>query len=192
MKIDWKQVCMEILGAIAFCAFWWVLLTFQGCNTQKCVPEKVEVHDTIVRIDSVYKTSTRDSIVYRDRHDSTYIKEKDSMALRSAGDTIYVVQYRTRYEYIYRTLKDQQTKTESEVQSSKSNAKDKSTKQEVIVKTERYIPKFYKFTMWIFWIIVAYIVLRLAWWVCGKIPATKPYVLMVEQFFKNFRIWQQN
>lgn len=142
---------MEILGAIAFCAFWWVLLTFQGCKTQ-CVPERYEIHDTIIRVDSVYKTHTRDSIVYRDRQDSTYIREKDSMAMRTAGDTIYVVQYRTREVYKYQKQQDQQTKTENKVQDSKSKAKEKSAEQEVIVKTERYIPPFYTFTMWYFWI----------------------------------------
>ena len=168
-----------VIGVISF-----LLFGLSGCASQKCVPELIETHDTIVRVDSFISERVRDSIVYRDRQDSTYIYEKDSVSERQRGDTIYVTKWKVLYKYIYQSQTNSQQTSSNHTQASSSSDKEKATGQQTIVKTERYIPSFYKFTMWFFWIIVVLILLRVAWYVLDKIPATHPYIAAIKTLLR--------
>ena len=161
----------------------WVLFSMCGCKSQ-CVPELIETHDTIVRVDSFISERVRDSIVYRDRQDSTYIYEKDSVSERQRGDTIYVTKWKVLYKYIYQSQTNSQQTSSNHTQATSSSDKEKATGQQTIVRTERYIPSFYKFTMWFFWIIVVLILLRVAWYVLDKIPATHPYIAAIRTLLR--------
>ena len=155
----------------------WVLFGMCGCKSQ-CVPELIETHDTIVRVDSFISERVRDSIVYRDRQDSTYIYEKDSVSERQRGDTIYVTKWKVLYKYIYQSQTNSQQTSSNHTQASSSSDKEKATGQQTIVKTERYIPDFY---LWVTWCSIAWLIVRLVWCILGWIPQTSPWRNMVQK-----------
>lgn len=154
-----------VIGVISF-----LLFGLSGCVSQKCVPELIETHDTIVRVDSFISERVRDSIVYRDRQDSTYIYEKDSVSERQRGDTIYVTKWKVLYKYIYQSQTNSQQTSSNHTQASSSSDKEKTSSNEVKVKTERYIPKFY---LWVTWCSIAWLIVRLVWCILGWIPQTR-------------------
>ena len=147
----------------------WILFSMAGCKSQ-CVPELIETHDTIVRVDSFISERVRDSIVYRDRQDSTYIYEKDSVSERQRGDTIYVTKWKVLYKYIYQSQTNSQQTSSNHTQATNSSDKEKTSEKELDVKTVRYIPKFY---LWVTWSAIAWLIVRLAWCILGWIPQTR-------------------
>ena len=171
-------VMVQGLGAIIIL---WLCLHLVGCKTT-CVPERIEVHDTVIHTDSFYVDRVRDSIVYRDRKDSTYIYEKDSTSERQRGDTIYLTRWKVKYMYVYRERTDSVATAEQIDSTAVSNHQQTSNREQVIVKTERYIPGFYRFTMWLFWIVVVLLLMKLAVWIMEKIPATAPYIAIIRKF----------
>lgn len=161
----------DLFAAIVVATLLFLCATCAGCSTTKCIPEKVEVHDTVVHHDSVYVERVRDSIVFRDRKDSTYVYEKDSVSERQRGDTVYITKWRVKYQYIVQKS-DAQTITSTKHESvSEKEDKEKSSSAQVHVKRERYVPNFYKLTMWFFWIVIAVLVGWLVWWLADYIPA---------------------
>lgn len=159
-----------------------ILLGCTSCSTTKCIPERVEVHDTLTRTDTQYVYRFEERIVYRDHKDSTHIYEKDSTSERQRGDTIYITRWKVKYQYVYKATTDSAAAKSLAVDKSKTEQKHTQTQQEVIVKTERYIPGFYKFTMWAFWIAVVLLLIKVAAWVMEKIPATAPYIALIRKF----------
>ena len=155
-----------------------------SCSTTKCIPERVEVHDTVVHTDTTYIYRFHDSIVYRDRQDSTYLYEKDSTSEKQRGDTIYVTKWKVKYQYVYKASTDNTNVKTENTDISKTEDKEKKAEKEVIVKTERYIPGFYKFTMWLFWIVVVVLVVWFVWWLADYIPVLKPYKQAIKGFLK--------
>ena len=121
----------EYLTLMFFC----VMAT--SCRTQDCVPQIEYVK--------------QDSIITRIKIDSVSVREKDSVFIDRAGDTIYLM----RYKYVYKDrIKNKvdtiyQDKVREIVQTQRI--------------TERYTPPFYRFTMWFFWIVVVLIVLWVGW-----------------------------
>ena len=176
---DPKHGCLAVIIAI-LCTVAMCLL-FSGCKTT-CIPERIEVHDTVIHTDSFYVDRVRDSIVYRDHKDSTYIYEKDSTSERQRGDTIYLTRWKVKYMYVYRERTDSVATAEKIDSTAVSNHQQTSNREQVIVKTERYIPGFYRFTMWLFWIVVVLLLLKLAVWIMEKIPATAPYIAIIRKF----------
>lgn len=161
-----------------------ILLGFTSCSTTKCMPERVEVHDTLTRTDTQYVYRFEERIVYRDHKDSTHIYEKDSTSERQRGDTIYITRWKVKYQYVYKATTDSAAAKSEAVDKSKTEQKHTQTQQEDIVKTERYIPGFYKFTMWLFWIVVVVLVVWFVWWLADYIPVLKPYKQAIRLFFK--------
>lgn len=161
----------------------WVLFSMCGCKSQ-CVPELIETHDTIVRVDSFISERVRDSIVYREREDSIYERVRDSISVRQKGDTVWVEKYHESEKFKGSSKTTNETTNKATAEKSKSSDKEKATGQQTIVRTERYIPDFYKFTMWFFWIIVVLILLRVAWYVLDKIPATHPYIAAIKTLLR--------
>ena len=152
-------------------------LAFPSCKTQ-CVPELIETHDTIVRVDSFISERVRDSIVYRDRQDSTYIYEKDSVSEKQKGDTVYVTKWKVLYKYIYQSQTNSQQTSSNHTQATSSSDKEKTSSNEVKVRTERYIPDFY---LWVTWCSIAWLIVRLVWCILGWIPQTSPWRNMVQK-----------
>ena len=58
------------------------------------------------------------------------------------------------------------------------------SREQVVIEQVRYVPKYYKFTSWVFWIIVAILLLLATFKICDKIPATKVYTTAIKAFFK--------
>lgn len=155
----------------------WVLFSLVGCKTQ-CVPETLEVHDTIVRIDSVYKERVRDSIVYKEREDSIYERVRDSISVRQKGDTVWVEKYHESEKFKGSSKTTNKATNKATTEKAKSSDKQKKQEKEVIVKETRYIPKFYKVVTWT---AIAWLLIRIAWCVLGWIPQTSPWRNMVQR-----------
>lgn len=98
------------------------------------------------------QTITRDSLVTRYLHDSVYLYERDSIFVQQRADTVYLTKYTTRYKDVLRVQHDTIVDTRHEVQ----------------VQRERYVPKYYSVVSWGFWIFVALLLLRIAWWALKK------------------------
>ena len=175
--LRWLMVATLIVWAM-------ICLGLTGCNTTKCIPERVEVHDTLVRTDTQYVYRLEERIVYRDRKDSTHIYEKDSTSEKQRGDTIYITRWKVKYQYVYKATTDSAASKTEAADKSKTEQKQTQKQQEVIVKTERYIPGFYKFTMWLFWVVVVVLLIWFVWWLSDYVPVLKPYKQAIRLFFK--------
>ena len=150
-------------------------LCFPSCKSQ-CVPELIETHDTIVRVDSFISERVRDSIVYKEREDSIYERVRDSISVRQKGDTVWVEKYHESEKFKGSSKTTNETTNKATAEKSKSSDKEKATGQQTIVKTERYIPDFY---LWVTWCSIAWLIVRLVWCILGWIPQTSPWRNMV-------------
>lgn len=100
----------------------------------------------------VPETVVRDSIRVQHVLDSVYLYERDSIFVESRRDTVWVERWRTRYKDAVRVERDTVRDVRTEVQ----------------VQQVRYVPNYYKFTSLAFWIIIALVLVRVAWWVAKK------------------------
>lgn len=182
MKQETKEL-LNVAGIVLVVGVLFILLCLQGCSP-KCYPERVEVHDTILKTDSFYLEKVRDSIVYRWREDSTREYVRDSVSVRQKGDTIFIEKYHYSDKYKGASSTTEQSTSSSIKQDEKSADKQSKSETQVIVKKERYTPAFYVWGAWWLGITIALIVLRVAVWVCSKIPATKMYAEMVQSFVR--------
>jgi hypothetical protein len=155
----------------------WVALSMCSCKTQ-CVPELIETHDTIVRVDSFISERVRDSIVYKEREDSIYERVKDSISVRQKGDTVWVEKYHESEKFKGSSKTTSETTNKASTETATSSDKQKASGKQVIVKTERYIPDFY---LWVTWCSIAWIVVRLVWCVLGWVPQTSPWRNIVQK-----------
>lgn len=154
-----------VIGVISF-----LLFGLSGCASQKCVPELIETHDTIVRVDSFISERVRDSIVYKEREDSIYERVRDSISVRQKGDTVWVEKYHESEKFKGSSKTTNETTNKATAEKSKSSDKEKTSSNEVKVKTERYIPKFY---LCVTWCSIAWLIVRLVWCILGWIPQTR-------------------
>lgn len=98
----------------------------------------------------------RDSIRVEQRLDSVYFYEKDSFYIDRwrSNDTVYLTNERWSIRY-----KDKLVEIHDTINNNSEVVK---------VQRERYVPGYYKFCSWAFWIIVALVIIRLAWWFVKK------------------------
>ena len=145
MKKEEQQIISEyrspsgcLFGAMVFAVIVTLLfaLLICSCSTTKCLPEKIiERHD---------------SIITKTQRDSVYVYERDSVLVDRGGDTVYVTRWKVRY-------RDHMTNKVDTIYRDR-------LKNVVEVRTERYIPQYYKFCSWAFWIVLVLVLLRVAWW----------------------------
>lgn len=100
----------------------------------------------------VPETITRDSVRVEYKLDSIYLYERDSIFVHEKRDTVFVERWKTRYKDVLKIQRDTVIDTKTEVQ----------------VQEVRYVPRYYRFTSWAFWIVVAILLIRLAWWIAKK------------------------
>lgn len=100
----------------------------------------------------VPETVVRDSIRVQHVLDSVYLYERDSVFVHAKADTVWVERWRTRYKDVLRVERDTVMDVRNEVQ----------------VQQVRYVPRYYRFTSWAFWIVVAIVLVRVAWLVAKK------------------------
>ncbi|MGN1240096.1 MAG: hypothetical protein ACI4TV_04400 [Paludibacteraceae bacterium] len=101
----------------------------------------------------VAETVVRDSVRVQHVLDSVYLYERDSIFVHAKRDTVWVERWRTRYKDAVRVERDTVRDVHFE------------TKVEQV----RYVPRYYKFTSWALWIVVALVLVRVAWWVAKTI-----------------------
>lgn len=97
-------------------------------------------------------TVARDSVRVQHVLDSVYLYERDSIFVHAKKDTVWVERWKTRYKDVLKIQRDTVIDTKTEVQ----------------VQQVRYVPKYYRFCSWAFWIVVAILLIRLAWWVAKE------------------------
>lgn len=97
-------------------------------------------------------TITRDSVRVEYKLDSVYLYERDSIFVHANKDTVFVERWKTRYKDVLKIQHDTVIDAKTEVQ----------------VQEVRYVPKYYRFTSWAFWIVVAILLIRIAWWIAKK------------------------
>lgn len=98
------------------------------------------------------ETITRDSVRVEYKLDSVYLYERDSIFVHEKRDTVFVERWKTRYKDVMKIQRDTVIDTKTEVQ----------------VQQVRYVPKYYRFTSLAFWIVVAILLIRLAWLIAKK------------------------
>lgn len=100
----------------------------------------------------VPETVVRDSVRVQHVLDSVYLYERDSVFVHAKRDTVWVERWKTRYKDAVRVERDTVRDVRTETQ----------------VEQVRYVPKYYRFTSWAFWIVVAVVLVRVAWWLAKK------------------------
>lgn len=175
----------NVLGAIAIVVLILLLIFMPSCKTQ-CVPEMIEVHDTIRHTDSIYVERVRDSVVYKDRQDSTYIYERDSVSEKERNDTIFITRYKTLYKYILQAHSEQTATSNQVTDSEQSTHSANHVSDEVVVKTERYVPGFYKFTLFWFLVTLVLIAMGILWWLADYIPQLA-WIKKIAKLFNIFK-----
>ena len=139
----------------------WLCLHLVGCRT---IQQQTAVHN-------------RDSVRIEVRLDSIYVYEHDSIYRDrwKNGDTVFVQveKWKTRYRDKLREVHD-------------TIAVVKTDSIPYAVEVIKQVPVrngYTRFTSWFFWIIVVLVLARIAFWVCDKIPATKPYTSIIKGLF---------
>ena len=116
-------------------------LLFSGCKAAKCIPTTEYI--------------TRDSIVVQHHTDSVRVIDRDSVFVREKGDTVFVsvTKWRVRDHIVNHTdtvYKDREhTVVQTEVQ--------------------EVVPGYYKSTSAGFWVLLAILVLLIAWGIFEKV-----------------------
>ena len=98
------------------------------------------------------ETITRDSVRVEYKLDSVYLYERDSIFVHEKRDTVFIERWKTLYKDVLKIQRDTVIDTKTEVQ----------------VQRVRYVPKYYRFTSLAFWIVVAILLIRLAWLIAKK------------------------
>ena len=141
-----------------------VLLLITGCKPIQpvIVPQVHSENNNSMRDnrniarDSVY---TRDSIYVLIRHDTTYIYK----------DVI-------RYKYYI--------KIDSVLQLDSVHIIDSIPYPVEVIKPVPVKNGYTRFTSWFFWIVTILLLCIVAFWICDKIPATKPYTSAIKMLFR--------
>lgn len=116
-------------------------LLFSGCKTTKCIPTTEYI--------------TRDSIIVKHNTDSVRVIDRDSVFVREKGDTVFVsvTKWRVRDHIVNHTdtvYKDSEhTVVQTEVQ--------------------EVVPGYYKSTSAGFWVLLAILVVLIAWGIFKKV-----------------------
>lgn len=100
----------------------------------------------------IQETITIDSVRVEYKLDSVYLYERDSIFVHEKRDTVFIERWKTRYKDVLKIQMDTVIDTKTDVQ----------------VQEVRYVPRYYRFTSWAFWIVVAILLIRLAWWIAKK------------------------
>ena len=98
------------------------------------------------------ETITRDSVRVEYKLDSVYLYERDSIFVHEKRDTVFIERWKTRYKDVLKIQRDTVIDTKTDVQ----------------VQEVRYVPRYYRFTSLAFWIVVAILLIRIAWWIAKK------------------------
>ena len=98
----------------------------------------------------IQETITRDSVRVEYKLDSVYLYERDSIFVHAKKDTVFIERWKTRYKDVLKIQRDTVIDTKTEVQQ------------------VRYVPKYYRFCSLAFWIVVAVMLIRIAWWIAKK------------------------
>lgn len=100
----------------------------------------------------IQETIIIDSVRVEYKLDSVYLYERDSIFVHEKRDTVFIERWKTRYKDVLKIQRDTVIDTKTDVQ----------------VQEVRYVPRYYRFTSWAFWIVVAILLIRLAWWIAKK------------------------
>lgn len=151
-----------MVGAIALTVV--LCLLFPGCRS---LPPAVapEVHNSYnghdrdhssVRGDSIH---IRDSIIYRWKHDTLMVDR-------------WHTEYRDRWRHDTLMLKDS------------IHVNDSVPYPVYVEKPVPYKSGYTRFTSWFFWIVLIVVLALVAFRICDKVPATKPYTTAIKAFFR--------
>ncbi len=132
-----------------------IVAVLAGCKTKTVVV-------TEYRDRQVHDTTLLVDSVWRDRWHTEYLRG-DTVFVR---DSVFVDRYKYRDKVVEVVQRD-------------------SVPYEVVVEVEKRVRNGYdKFVSGWFWASVIILLLIVAFWVCDKIPATKPYTAMIRGLFK--------
>lgn len=118
-----------------------IILLFLSLFLGSCCPRTIS--------SSEHRDSIRIEYRYQDRIEKDTVYSRDSIYVREKGDTIYI--YKDRYKYVDRFVRDT-------IYVADTLYKDVFIKE---VKQVRYVPKFYKYCMWIAFIFAGYVLIKL-------------------------------
>lgn len=137
-----------------------LLLTLAAILLSGCKTKTIVV--TEYRDRQIHDTTLKVDSVWRDRWHTEYLRG-DTIFIR---DSVYVDRYKYRDKVVEVVQKD-------------------SVPYEVIVEVEKRVRNGYdRFVSGWFWATAILLLLIVAFWVCDKIPATKPYTTIVKGWFK--------
>lgn len=151
-----KQQNSAIVAAwVAMLLLTLAAILLSGCKTKTIVV-------TEYRDRQVHDTTLLVDSVWRDRWHTEYLRG-DTIFIR---DSVFVDRYKYRDKVVEVVQRD-------------------SVPYEVVVEVEKRVRNGYdKFVSGWFWATAILLLLIVAFWICDKIPATKPYTTIVKGWFK--------
>ena len=159
MKFNWNAIVYCAVQGIGIIIILWLCLHLGGCKT---IQQQTAVHN-------------RDSVRVEVRLDSIYIYEHDSIYRDrwKNGDTVFVTveKWKTRYRDKLREVHD-------------TIAIVKTDSVTTVVSVPRPRTGYDRFCSGFFWTVAVILLLLAAFWVCDRIPATKPYTSIIKGIFK--------
>jgi hypothetical protein len=139
-------------------------LVFHGCRS---LPPAVapEVHNNYNGHDRDHSSARGDSVIIR-----------DSIVYRWKHDTLFVdrwhTEFRDRWRHDTLTLKDS------------IHVQDSVPYPVYVDRPVPYKSGYTRFTSWFFWIVLIVVLALVAFRICDKVPATKPYTTAIKAFFR--------
>ena len=159
MKFNWKALAYCAVQGIGIIIILWLCLHLVGCKT---IQQQTAVHNC-------------DSVRIEVRLDSIYIYEHDSIYRDRwrQGDTVFVQveKWRTRYRDKLREVHD-------------TIAIVKTDSVTTVVTVPRPRTGYDRFCSGFFWTVAVILLLLAAFWICDRIPATKPYTTAIKMFLR--------
>ena len=191
MKRDAIIYCLvQIAG---FIALFWFCISVAGCKTVQ-VSEKVNVRDSVaIRYQDSTRWNIRDSVHIIEQH--VTIKDSTGLTIQfgegggtynaktgEATNVAGVHQTDTNHEQRdstahYRNLAADYAHTADSIANRYNTLQ---TEYEKVSKQTR--TGYDRFCSWWFWITAILLLLKVAVWVCEKIPVTAPYATMIRKF----------
>ena len=159
IKPNWNAIVYCAVQGIGIIIILGLCLHLVGCKT---IQQQTAVHN-------------RDSVRIEVRLDSIYIYEHDSIWRDRwrQGDTVFVQveKWKTRYRDKLREVHD-------------TIAIVKTDSVTTVVTVPRPRTGYDRFCSGFFWTVTVILLLLAAFWVCDRIPATKPYTSIIKGIFK--------
>lgn len=196
MKFNWNAIIYCAVQGIGAAIILWLCLHLVGCRSIGTVSEKVNVRDSVA---VTYRDSVRWNIRDSLNIITKYVEKTDSNSLviqfaqgggtynAKTGEATNVagVQHTDTHHQKSDSTAFYRSQYEEMVHTADSLAQQCSDySRQLDEERKRARSGYDRFCSWWFWITAVLLLGAVAFWVCDRLPATKPYTTIIKGIFK--------